>query len=550
VSAPALAAADRAPHGPGPRRDPTRLARLVLADVLERTRRPGYLVTLLAMVWIGQHMLPPSGASYRTFEMDEFYRPAYGAAWVGSLTALLTGLWFMFVGFYLVKGSVERDRRTGVGQILAATRIPSLTYLAARWLGNLAVLASQALVVALVAIVQQQLLGEDRRVDLAATLLPFVAITLPIAMLVAAAAVLFDCVRWLKGGFGNIVWFVLIGGLLAAGVPDDPHAAPWRDLTGSRVLVADVRRVMIAAHPDAASRPPSLSMGVNMNPQFRTRRSVTFAWPGLRWTVQAAASRLPWIVLPLLIVLGAVIPFDRFDTAARGATRPPWRAPWQRAKPEAAPAHTGGATLAPAAKRFSFAAIVRAELALLLREPSRWWYTGVLAGLVAELAAPLPAVRDVVLPLVTIWPALLWSSLGHREQRCDTGAVLFSCPRPVARLLPAAWAAGALVMVLAGAPALVRMALASELAYAGGWLLGAAFVPALALALGVWTGSAKFFEVLYLFLWYVGPMHHVALFDYTGVSAPRTAALWLAYAAATVALMALAWIGRSRQVRG
>jgi hypothetical protein len=128
--------------------------------------------------------------------------------------------------------------------------------------------------------------------------------------------------------------------------------------------------------------------------------------------------------------------------------------------------------------------------------------------------------------------------------------VLFSCPRPSVRLLPAAWLAGALVMLVAGAPAVLRLLLAGETPAALGWLLAAALVPALALACGVWTGSAKFFEVIYLFLWYVGPMHRVAELDYTGVTTPRDATLWLIYMSACVGLFILVWSGRSRQMRG
>src|SRR6185436_557830 len=104
---------------------------------------------------------------------------------------------------------------------------------------------------------------------------------------------------------------------------------------------------------------------------------------------------------------------------------------------------------------------------------------------IAEFATPLSALRTVVLPLASIWPALLWSQLGQRERRHDTGPLLFSYPRPLARLLLGAeGSSGALA----------------------GWLSCAAFVPAAALALGVWTGGSNAFEVLYLFAWYVGPM--------------------------------------------
>jgi hypothetical protein len=105
-------------------------------------------------------------------------------------------------------------------------------------------------------------------------------------------------------------------------------------------------------------------------------------------------------------------------------------------------------------------------------------------------------------------------------------------------------------MLAASAPALLRFLLAGQWSVVAGWLLCSAFVPALALACGVWSGSAKFFEVLYLFLWYTGPMQKVALLDYTGVATPRPPGLWLAYLGLTIGAFALSWVGRARQVRG
>ena len=218
------------------------LLRLVLADVFERTRRPGYLVSLLAMLWLGQHMLPPHGAPYRTMVLHDAYRPLYNAEWVGTLTAMLTGVWFALIGFYQVKGSVERDRRTGVGQVLAATQLGSLTYLTVRLLGNVTVFASQAAMVIVAALIQQQVLGEDRRMDVWATASPFLVIAGPMALMVSAAAVLFDCIRPLRGGFGNIAWFFLFGFLMAGSGMDRPESATWRDFTGARVVVEDARR--------------------------------------------------------------------------------------------------------------------------------------------------------------------------------------------------------------------------------------------------------------------------------------------------------------------
>jgi hypothetical protein len=119
----------------------------------------------------------------------------------------------------------------------------------------------------------------------------------------------------------------------------------------------------------------------------------------------------------------------------------------------------------------------------------------------------------------------------------------------VLRSLTAAWLAGALMIALPGAAAVTRLALAGDGASAAGWLLGAGLVAALALTSGIWTGGTKLFEVLILFAWYAGPMHHLAELDYTGVTASRTPALWIAYVAILAALLVLAWLGRLRQLR-
>ncbi len=525
-------------------------ARVVWAGVLDRMRQPGFLVSLVIMMWLGQHMLPASDASYRTFVMDADYRPAYGAAWVGTITALLTSNWFLFVGFYMVKGGVERDRKSGVGAVLAATPLSTLGYLWARTWANFAVFAVQSCVVVLAALVQQWLLGEDRRIDLIATLTPFVFLTAPLALFVSANAVLFDCVRWLRSGLGNIVWFFLLGVMLSSSGMQTQGVPAWRDPLGARVVVDQARVAMRAAHPDAANHPDAFSMGVNFNPAFRGRRITTFAWPGMLWTPHTIASRLPIMLVAVLAVVFASRVFDRFEGAARSATAAkPWRWPFAPRTPQAATRRGANAhALTVARKGFHPWGVVRAELALLLKGVSPWWWLIALGLAIAQCLVPMKVLTSAILPIVSFWPALLWSRLGHREQSNATHDVMFSCPQPILRLLPASWFAGAIVMLLVGAPGLVRLYASGELAAAGGWALSAALVPAFALACGIWSGGAKLFEVLYLFLWYIGPMHQVPELDYTGVTVARTSLLWSVYLALTAAMFVIAWSGRQRQM--
>lgn len=120
---------------------------------------------------------------------------------------------------------------------------------------------------------------------------------------------------------------------------------------------------------------------------------------------------------------------------------------------------------------------------------------------------------------------------------------------PLARQLPAVWAAGFFLALLTGGGLGLRLLLTGDIRSLWAWLAGAAFIPTLALALGVWTGNGKAFEILYTLLWFVGPLHQTVQPDFME-SSPLTAATRVPvfYLAAAVVLGALAVAGRGRQL--
>ena len=528
------------------------LWRLARADVRERVRQTGFLVSMLVMVWLAHGMMPGVSDGYRTFVVNSFYRPAYSAAWVGALSATLTSAYFMFVGFYLVKGSVERDRRTGVGQILASAQVRGLRYLYAKALSNMVVLSLMAGVVLVTALIMQQVLGEDRQVDLLATASPFVLLTLPTAAFVSACAVFFDCVSFLRGGLGNIAWFFLIGILMASSGIDKQSASPFADVMAGRTVTGVAWAELHRQHPSVSLREQDVSMGVNIDSRWKHKQVLTYPLRSIPWSGEAVAARLMWLAIAAGVVVMASFVFDRFDRAP---------APSSRARPQDVPRAAAALASAPrrAARRadeltvaprsFAFPTLLRAEILLLLKGHSKWWYLGLAASLVTGTFVPLRGAREFVLPIASLWPVLVWSALGHRERRDNVAPVLFSAPRPLGRLLVASWCAGTVLALAVFAPVLLRLAIAGEGGYLLGGVTGAAFIAALALASGVWTGSAKMFEALYLMLWYIGPMHHMPELDYTGVTIARPLAFTLIEIAVTGALLMLAWVGRARQLR-
>jgi len=83
--------------------------------------------------------------------------------------------------------------------------------------------------------------------------------------------------------------------------------------------------------------------------------------------------------------------------------------------------------------------------------------------------------------------------------------------------------------------------LAGDVAGLAAWAAGAFFIPALALALGVTTGTRKFFEALYTAWWYAGPLHHTPQADFMGTTAQSSSPFGYLAAAVLLLLIACTW---------
>jgi hypothetical protein len=133
-------------------------------------------------------------------------RGTFNSAWTGAVITLVATQFVGLFGFFPVKSAIDRDQRTGVGQLLAATPISNLQYTFGKALSNFAVLSLIILILAAAAIPLQLHLGEAG-VDAGALFLPLLLIAWPMIALVAATAVLFETIEPLRGGFGNLLYF-------------------------------------------------------------------------------------------------------------------------------------------------------------------------------------------------------------------------------------------------------------------------------------------------------------------------------------------------------
>jgi hypothetical protein len=527
---------------------------LARADFLQRTRSYGFLITLGMMLYVAYVFVPPNHSSYSTMSISG-HRGLYNSAYLGSLMALLISPWLSLAGFYLVKNALDRDIQTGVGQILATTTLTKPLYTIGKAISNFAVLAIMVGVMGIVAAMMQIIRQEDPNIDLFQLFAPLIFISLPVVAVVGSVAILFESISWLRGGLGNVVYFfVWIGALSTRLGGGDPLRSPANDLFGFGVIMPSLATACEAAFPGSTAGKTSFNLGVNFKGAGQYWDLTTFRWEGLAWTSDIILGRLWWVAVSLALALLAALFFRRFDPAQGRSKRSRKRKDADShatiAETEGAGAPVRLAKLHPLTKplRFSFPFMVRAELRLALHGISLWWYL-VAAGLFAAcLFTPLPISRGFLVA-AWIWPLLLWSRMGTRERLLRTDQLIFSTAHPLRRQLPACWLAGVIIAVITGGGTGLRLLLAGDQLGILAWTAGALFIPTMALALGVWSGSSKLFEVLYLFLWYLGPANRLSAIDFMGASGPllpsRTPLVFLV---STAALAVFALFGRQRQL--
>jgi hypothetical protein len=488
------------------------LYHMVRADFLERVRRYSFLLTLAFAAYLAWG----AATGLIVLRLGE-YRGVFNSAWVGSMMTLVSTLFISLVGFYIVKNAILRDEQTRVGRILASTPMSRVLYTLAKALSNFAVLALMIAVLAATALLMQFTRAEDSHYHLGTLLAPFLWAAMPAMAITGAVAVLFETLPVLRGGAGNVAYFFLWGAAFA--VSDQKGID---DFAGFFVIAhsmqAALRKVDSAYKGDFA-----------LNIGERGQVTKRFLWTGVDWTPQIILHHLLWMLAALVIAVVAALFFHRFDPARAWSFR-------KAKKPAAAASENGDDLAAPSpanrasvghltplareARENRFWQLVISELRLMLKGQRWWWYLVALGLLIAGAVSPTAETRQGVLTAAWIWPVLVWSQMGTRESRYATQSLIFSSARTLNRQLPAMWLAGVILAMLTGGGYALRLMTAGDWHGLLAWFAGVVFIPSLALALGVLSGTSKPFEAIYTVSWYLGPLNHAPGFDFTGSTRP------------------------------
>lgn len=125
-----------------------------------------------------------------------------------------------------------------------------------------------------------------------------------------------------------------------------------------------------------------------------------------------------------------------------------------------------------------------------------------------------------------------------------TEQLLFSnCP-PYMQLF-AVWLSGVFVSFLITSGGTVQMIAAGDWSWLSAWLIAIFFSPTLALAAGIWSGTRKLYEAIFVVWWIMGPVQNAPYLDFTGIQGNDYTNIYLLL---TACLAIIAILGRKRQI--
>ncbi|MFK3741077.1 hypothetical protein [Massilia sp. TN1-12] len=463
---------------------------LALLEARTRLRRLSTLATLLAIVALTWLMIsdPSTG---RTLIAMGGARVRYTSSALALGSAAQASLLFALAGFYLLRGRMAEDLRSGLAGVIGASPAGNASFLLARWCGG--VLYLLALVAAFMAtILACHLLRGEGPLEPLVYLQTYALVMGPMILFAASCALLFDSWAPLMGKAGDLLYFVIwmsqVG--MMAGVVEGagPTAIPV-DFTGMSAVIAT-----LAAYGDFRDTMVGIA---SFDPHL-----APLTLPAWTWTARVAGVRCVAAVLALVPLLLAMRLFHRFSPdrvkpARARARRSPlallnsWLRPLARlAQP----------LFALSARLHGMAGQVLADVALTL--------AGAPAAIAALLAAQVLALAlDArMLPGLAVACVAFWGILASELSTRDGDAALDGMGAAVAggaarrywRQLAAALVLG---LMFTGVAAL-RLAVAAPLR-AGALVAGMFALAALATLLGRASGTARTFLALFLFGLYV-----------------------------------------------
>jgi hypothetical protein len=503
-------------------------------EVRLRMRRLSTVVALLAVVAISWSMIADPAGGMSLLVVDGA-RVLYTSSALAVGSAALGGMLFGLGGFYLVRGRVSEDIRSGIGSVIGATPVSNSLFLVARWVGGVAYLVS-LIVAFLGTMLVCHLVRGDGPIQIEVYLQTYAVLLLPCAFWVVSCAILFDSVSALMGKAGDVLYFFLwVAQLMLMTQMETTTASHVSNLMSFDFTGIAMSMVSLQVHLN--------SKGIGVGASEFNAALAPLLLPRYLWTAHLIGLRGISAVLALLPLLPAALLFHRFS---------PDRVKVSRARERRSPLTVLNGLLRPLAR------LVQPLFALAQRSP------GVAGQVMADVALTLVASPSAILALLVLVPAsmvvqydvlagllmgavafwgILVSDISCRDHAAAIGDMTGAVSGGTGQRYVRQYAASAMLGLMFMGPIALRFA-GTQPVRAMAVVAGVLSLSAFASLLGRTSNTSRTFVALFMFGLYVAiNAGKLPMLDVVGFNGSATAAssMTLLAAGAAALLVGFAW---------
>jgi hypothetical protein len=482
-------------------------------EVRLRMRRLSTLFAVMLMIALSWAMIvdPKTGSSLMAINQA---RVLYTSSALAMGSASLLSFLMALIGFYLVRGRIVEDIRSGIGGVIAATPVSNSLFLISRCLGGVAYILALAMV-AMCSIMVLHAIRGDGPIQILVYVKTYLLVLGPMAVFAASAAILFDSIPLLMGKAGDFLYFIawVFQVSIVAKIADMNAGliSAWllADFSG---LVSTI--VVLKTH----LLTNNFSIGAStFNPLI-----TPISLPVDMWTNPMLFMRLSSAALALCLLLPAFVSFHRYspDKVKQSHARKR-RTPLELLNGWTRPlAKQVQPILMWSAKSANFAGQIVADVALtLVNAPS-----AIVAIVVFTLLSALlsvDALSGLAIFSLAFWGILI-SDISTRDFQAAIESMTAAVKGGAVRRYVRQWVATMVLGLLLTGVILFRLSFVSPL-LALALLVGLFSMSAVACCLGKLTNTAKTFMSLYLFGLYVATQaQDVAVLDVFGFNGVAT----------------------------
>ncbi len=506
---------------------------VLLMECTIRFRRSSTLILFLILCGAAFLLMPEVSSGGVMFLVGK-QRVLLNSAATSLTSALMGGLVFSLVGFYLISNSVERDLRTGVGKLIAATPISSLRYLAGKLFGNIVYLSTMAMVF-MIACMGMHVIRGELPLEPIVFVKTFGIMFIPSIPCLAAIALMFECLPFFSGKTGDIIYFffwivTLVFPFILASASKEHSWVLAADFTGLGFFGNEISLVT-GTH----------SFTIGYAPYNAALSPILF--PGLAWLPKLYLPRLASVLFTIPFFLIAWAAFQRFDPVRRSSSKNSeagritrlWQAFVSFFVRIAVP--QGGWFAGTPSFLKAIALDVRLTFAL-----NPIFFVLFVSSMFLSLLVPMSVLRTLILPIIFFILVPILASISTRERQRNSAALIFSAPFVRERIVALKFFSALLSSLLLGCIPLVRMSMHNPFG-AVSVLNAMLFMVSVATFLGLITGTPKTFIVLFLlFLYTASSSRTLPAFDFAGLNSIVTPAIVLSYAAVSIFMLVTVFV--------